>query len=187
MFQNILWFAITNIKRRKFASLLFFAMAFFIAHSVFLMNLSSKFLRFPDFKDTRQFFFAITITSLVLCILVLVALAVLFMNLRKQELGILRMFGARRSDVLLVTAMEIFLLSMSGAALGVLSIIIMILFKAIYLPFFLYGMEGSRMIKLIATGGQTIFLVVLIEMAVYVLLLSMVLKRDITDMLRGSS
>lgn len=187
MFKNNLWLALTNIKRRKIASILFFAVAFFISHSVFLLNLSSKFLMFPEISGSRQFFFAIIITFLALCILVLGAVAVLLIKVRKQELGIFRMLGARRADVLVVSSLEMLILSLSGAILGVVSIILFIIFKVLYLPFFLEGMSGARTIRFIATGGQTIFMVVLIEMAVYTILLSIFLKRDITDMLRGTS
>jgi ABC-type antimicrobial peptide transport system permease subunit len=142
---------------------------------------------FPEISGSRQFFFAIIITFLALCILVLGAVAVLLIKVRKQELGIFRMLGARRADVLVVSSLEMLILSLSGAILGVVSIILFIIFKVLYLPFFLEGMSGARTIRFIATGGQTIFMVVLIEMAVYTILLSIFLKRDITEMLRGTS
>jgi len=187
MFKNNLWLALTNIKRRKIASILFFTVAFFISHSIFLLNLSRRFLMFPEISGSKQFFFAIIITFLVLCILVLGVVAVLIIKVRKQELGIFRMLGARRTDVLVVSSLEILILSLCGAILGVVSIILLIITKVLYLPFFLEGMSGTRVIRFLATGGQTIFMVVLIEMVIYTILLYFFLKRDITELLRGIS
>ncbi|MGQ9616961.1 MAG: FtsX-like permease family protein [Spirochaetota bacterium] len=187
MLKNNLWLALTNIKRKKIASILFFTVAFFISHSIFLLNISSKFIMFPEISGSRQFFLAIIITFLALCILVLGAVAVLLIKVRKHELGIFRMLGARRADVLVVSSLEILILSLSGSILGVVSIILLILLKVIYLPFFLQGMYGVRIMRFIATGGQTIFMVTLIEMAIYTILLYIFLKKDITDMLRGTS
>ena len=130
MFENVVWLALTNIRRKKTGSVLFFAMAFFIAHSVFLIKLSNAYLSLPSFDDIRTFFQTVTISALVLCILLLCGLAFIFIKTRSREMGIMRMYGARVSDLLLLMTLEIFFISFAGGFFGIATIILFISARA---------------------------------------------------------
>jgi ABC-type lipoprotein release transport system permease subunit len=186
MLGNNLWVAATNIRRKKFGSILFFVIAFFISQSLFLISLTRSFITLSDFSDIRTFFSTVVLSVLVLSLLLLVALTLLYVNSRKRELGILRIFGARKSEILTVSCIEIILLSITGAAAGIACMVLLIKFNILYLPHFFQGMERIDTLKLIGTAGQTIFLVALIESMVSIILLSILLHRDITRLTRGS-
>jgi hypothetical protein len=186
MLGNNFWLAATNIKRKKFSSVLFFVIAFFISQSLFLINLTRSFIRLSDFSDIRTFFSTIVLSVLVLSILLLVALTLLHMNSRKRELGIMRIFGARKSEILTVASLEVALLSVTGAAAGIACMILLIKTNVLYLPHFFEGMGRIDTVKLVGIAGQTIFLVALIEVIVSMILLSILLYKDITRLTRGS-
>jgi ABC-type antimicrobial peptide transport system permease subunit len=186
MLGNNLWLAVTNIRRKKFGSILFFVIAFFISQSLFLISLTRSFITLSDFSDIRTFFSTVVLSVLVLSILLLIALTLLYMNSRKRELGILRIFGARKSEILTVACLEIVLLSITGAAAGITCMVLLININVLYLPHFFQGMERIDTLKLVGMAGQTIFLVVLIEVAVSIILLAILLHRDITRLTRGS-
>jgi ABC-type lipoprotein release transport system permease subunit len=186
MLGNNLWLAVTNIRRKKFGSILFFVIAFFISQSLFLISLTRSFITLSDFSDIRTFFSTIVLSVLVLSILLLIALTLLYMNSRKRELGILRIFGARKSEILTVACLEIVLLSITGATAGIACMVLLIKINVLYLPYFFQGMEHIDTLKLVGMAGQTIFLVVLIEVAVSIILLAILLHRDITRLTRGS-
>lgn len=187
MLGNNLWLAVTNIRRKKFGSILFFVIAFFISQSLFLISLTRSFITLSDFSDIRTFFSTIVLSVLVLSILLLIALTLLYMNSRRRELGILRIFGARKSEILTVACLEIVLLSITGAASGIACMMVLIKINVLYLPHFFQGMERIDTLKLIGVAGQTIFLVVLIEAVVSIILLAILLHRDITRLTRGSA
>lgn len=187
MLGNNLWLAVTNIRRKKFGSILFFVIAFFISQSLFLISLTRSFITLSDFSDIRTFFSTIVLSVLVLSILLLIALTLLYMNSRRRELGILRIFGARKSEILTVACLEIVLLSITGAASGIACMVFLIKINVLYLPHFFQGMERIDTLKLIGVAGQTIFLVALIEVAVSIILLAILLHRDITRLTRGSA
>lgn len=187
MLGNNLWLAVTNIRRKKFGSILFFVIAFFISQSLFLISLTRSFITLSDFSDIRTFFSTIVLSVLVLSILLLIALTLLYMNSRRRELGILRIFGARKSEILTVACLEIVLLSITGAASGIACMVVLIKINVLYLPHFFQGMERIDTLKLIGVAGQTIFLVVLIEAVVSIILLAILLHRDITRLTRGSA
>ena len=186
MMGNNLWLAFTNIRRKKFGSILFFVIAFFISQSLFLIGLTRSFITLSDFSDIRTFFSTIVLSVLVLSILLLIGLTLLYMNSRRRELGILRIFGARKSEILNVACLEIFLLSITGAAIGIACMILLIKINVLYLPYFFQGIAGISMMKLVGVAGQTVFMVVLIEVVVSIILLSILLHRDITKLTRGS-
>ena len=186
MLGNNFWLAATNIKRKKFSSILFFVIAFFISQSLLLINLTRSFIRLSDFSDIRTFFSTIVLSVLVLSILLLVALTLLHMNSRKRELGIMRIFGARKSEILTVACLEVALLSITGAAAGIVCTILLIKTNVLYLPYFFEGMGRIDTVKLVGIAGQTIFLVALIEVLVTMILLSILLYKDITRLTRGS-
>ncbi len=187
MLGNNLWLAVTNIRRKKFGSILFFVIAFVISQSLFLISLTRSFITLSDFSDIRTFFSTIVLSVLVLSILLLIALTLLYMNSRRRELGILRIFGARKSEILTVACLEIVLLSITGAASGIACMVVLIKINVLYLPHFFQGMERIDTLKLIGVAGQTIFLVVLIEAVVSIILLAILLHRDITRLTRGSA
>lgn len=186
MFGNIVWLSLTNIKRNKFRTILFFLIAFFISHALFLINISKTFLKFPEFTDVKQFFYIIIFSVLLISVFILASVSILFIKLRREELGILRIFGARKADILFLSSLEIFFVSCTGALTGILSIILMILSRVLYLPYFLEGMKSLKLIKLIGIAGQTTFSVIIIELFITLILISTLLKNDITDMSRGS-
>jgi hypothetical protein len=127
------------------------------------------------------------LSTLLLSTLFLCGLSLLLINSRRQEIGILRIFGARKIDIIVLIATEVLLLSIFGALAGHLFIILLIIFDVIYIPTFIQGMGKVELIKLIGIGGQTIFLVALIEIAVSIILLSIYLRHDVKDLARGST
>ncbi len=185
MFKNITWLALTNIRRKKTGSVLFFIIAFFISHSLFLIRLSNVYLSLPSFEDIRSFFYAVTISALILCILLLCGLAFLFIKTRSREMGIMRMYGARISDLLFLNTLEVFIISFAGGFFGIFTIILLISARALYIPYFFKNMELPAVLKLIGLGGQTLFLVVIVEVAVSLVLLVFLLLKDIRDLARG--
>jgi ABC-type lipoprotein release transport system permease subunit len=186
MLANNLWLAITNIKRKKFGSVLFFMVAFLIAQSLFLIALSRHFITLSDFSEIQSFFNTILYSILGLSSLLLIVLTLLYMNSRRQELGILRIFGAQKSEIILVTCLEIILLSMTGSLAGLGCVLLLIRTGLLYLPFFFLGMEQIDRIQLIGIGGRTVFIVALIEVLVSTVTLSLLLRKDITRLTRGS-
>ena len=186
MFWNIAYISLTNINRNKFRSILFFIITLFISHSLFLVNISRSFLLLPEFTDVKQFFFIVIYSVLFVSVFLLAAVSILFTKLRREELGILRIFGARKSDILFLSSLEIFFISCSGAVTGILSIILMIHFRVLYLPYFLEGMKSLKLVKLIGIAGQTTFGVVIIVLVIMLILMSTLLKNDIYDLTRGS-
>ena len=187
MLRNNFWLALTNIKRKRFGSILFFAIAFFIAQSIFFISISRSFIVLSDFSEIREFFSTVIVSVLVLSILLLIALTLLYMNSRRRELGILRIFGARKSEIMLVTSLEVLLLSITGAAAGIACMLLLIRMNVLYLPYFFQGMERIDLLKLIGIAGRTVFMVVLIEVVVSIILLAVLLHNDITKLARGSS
>jgi cell division protein FtsX len=186
MLSNNFWLAVTNIRRKKFSSVLFFVIAFFISQSLFLINLTRSFIRLSDFSDIRTFFSTVVLSVLVLSILLLIALTLLHMNSRKRELGIMRIFGAKKSEILTVACIEVALLSITGAAAGIVCTVLLIKTNVLYLPHFFQGMGRIDTLNLIGIAGQTIFLVALIEVIVSMILLAVLLFKDITRLTRGS-
>ncbi len=186
MSGNVLWLALTNIKRKKFGSITFFVIAFFIAQSIFLLNLSKSFIRLSDLSGITEFFRLLILSTLLLGTLLLCGLSLLLINSRKQEIGILRIFGAQKIDIIVLISTEVFLLSIFGALAGHLFIILLIIFDVIYLPTFIQEIGTVELIKLIGIGGQTIFFVALIEITVSIILLSIYLRHDVKDLTRGS-
>jgi len=179
VFGNILWLAITNIRRKRVSSLLYFILAFVISQSLFLVSLSVVFLRLPEFNDIKRMFYTITFAVIVLIVLILGALSYLFLNIRRKELGILRMCGVRKSDLLMSAAIEIFFISLTGAVSGIICIVCIVLFKVLYLPFFFQNLIHSNLLILIGISGQTIFAVVILEITCSLVLISLILSKDI--------
>jgi hypothetical protein len=187
MIGNNIWLALTNIRRKKFGSVLFFTIAFFISQSIFFINLSNSFIRLSDLSDIREFFSTVIYSVLILSVLLLVALALLYMNSRREELGILRIFGARKVEIILVSCLEIVFLSFTGAAAGIACTLLLIRFNVLFIPHFFRGMGRVELVRLVGTAGQTVFLVVLIEVMVSIVLLSILLNNDIKKLSRGAS
>jgi ABC-type antimicrobial peptide transport system permease subunit len=187
MLGNNLWLAITNVKRKKHGSILFFIIAFLIAQSIFLLGISRHFITLSDFNEIRRFFNTIIYSVLALSLLLLVVLTLLYLNSRRQELGILRLFGAQKSEIILVTSLEVVLLSIAGSLAGMGIVLLLITTGVLYLPFFFQGMEQMDRIQLIGICGRTVFIVVLIEVLVSITLLAILLRNDITRLTRGSA
>jgi len=185
MFRNIAWLAFINIKNKKIRSLLLFLLTFFIALSLFLVNISKTMLKLPDYRDIGQFFYVIIFSMLFLSIFLLATVSILFILMRRNEIGILRMFGARKADVLLLLTFEMLYICFTGSLVAILFLLILIFTRTIYLPYFLEGMNDLRTLKLTAIGGQTLFGVTFMEMLITVVLLSTFLKNDISELLRG--
>jgi predicted lysophospholipase L1 biosynthesis ABC-type transport system permease subunit len=187
MTGNNLWLALTNIKRKKFGSILFYSIAFFISQSLFFISISRHFIVISDLNEIRDFFSTIIVSVLVLSILLLVALTLLYMNSRRRELVILRIFGARKSEIMVVTCLEVLMLSLSGAGCGLACMLLLIKMNILYLPHFFQGMQRIDRVRLLGIAGQTVFLVVLIEVIVSIIMLSALLRNDISKLARGSS
>jgi len=185
MLSNTLWLSLININRRKFQSLIFFILALFIANSLFLINISNYFLNISNISEIKRFVYTVIFSALIINLLILIAVSIFSINQRKTEFGILRIYGAKKIDILLLSVWEILIISFAGALSGVLILIILIFVKIIYLPLFFEGVKTLKFIKLIGMGGQTIFGVILIELIITTIALLFYLKRDITDLLRG--
>ena len=186
MIGNLLWLALINLKRRKLFSIILFIMAFLVACSLFLINISQRLLRFPDIEEMRQFFYIIIYSVLVFSILIIAAISTVSTLLRRTEYSIFRIFGARRADLLSLSVIESFILCFFGALGGVFFIILLISLKLLYLPYFFESAKRFGLEKLFGIGGQTIFAVVIIEICISVILLSFLLRKDIPDLERGA-
>jgi hypothetical protein len=186
MFWNIVCLALINIKRKRLIFINYFVIAFFISQELFLINISTNLLRFPDFKAIQVFFYIIAFSVLFISIILLATTSTLFIRFRGQELGILRIHGVRKSDILFLSSLEIFFISLGGALAGTFCIILLILSKVLYLPYFFEGLKKLKLIKLIGLGGQTISGVVIIELIITTIIVSLLLKKDIPNLLRGS-
>jgi hypothetical protein len=183
---NIFWFALTNIKRKRLSSLIYFILAFIISQSLFLFFLSVEFFRLPAFSDIKNLFFTIILSILFFSVLASWVFSYLFLHTRRRELGILRICGIRKADVLMAVSLEICIVTFFGAIAGIICIMCSILFKIIYLPFFIENLTQS---KLMLTGisGQTIFAVMLLEIFFSLVLISLLLRHDINRLVRGMS
>ncbi|HUT65994.1 MAG TPA: FtsX-like permease family protein [Spirochaetota bacterium] len=186
MLGNLIWLSLINIKRRKLFSLLLFTMAFLVACSLFLGNISHKLLKLPDITEFRDFFYVIIYSVLVMSVLILAAVSAVSANLRRAEYSILRIFGAQRTDIFLLAVFESFFLCFFGALCGVLLIILLIVSKALYIPYFFEGMRQFSLHRLIGIGGQAIFAAVIIEVIVSAVLLFILLRKDILELERGA-
>jgi ABC-type antimicrobial peptide transport system permease subunit len=186
MIGNLLWLALVDINRKKLFSTILFIMALFVACSLFLINISRHLLRLPDVEEIRQFFYIIIYTVLVFSILIIGAISAVSTLLRRTEYTILRIFGARRADLLFLSVLESFIICFFGALGGVFLIIILISLKLLYLPYFFEGIRRIGVQKLLGLGGQTIFAVVLIAVCISFILVSSLLRKDIPDLERGT-
>ncbi len=186
VFGNILWLALTNIRRKRVSSLLYFILAFVISQSLFLVSLSTAFLRIPEFNNIKKLFYTVTITFIILSVLILGVLSYLFLNTRRKELGILRICGVRKSDLLMSAALEIFFISLAGAVSGIICVVCIVLFKVIYLPLFFQNLTYPRLLMLVGISGQTVFAVVILEVTYSLILISLLLRNDINGLVRGS-
>jgi ABC-type antimicrobial peptide transport system permease subunit len=186
MFGNLLWLTLVSIKRKKLFSIILFIIALFVACSLFLINISRQLLRFPDIEEMRQFFYIIIYSVLVFSVLIIAAISTVSTLLRKTEYTILRINGARKSDLMFLSVLESSILCFFGALGGVFLIIILIYLKLLNLPYFFEGVKRVGLQKLIGMGGQTIFAVVLIEACISVILVSSLLRKDIPDLERGA-
>jgi ABC-type antimicrobial peptide transport system permease subunit len=185
MFLNMIWLSLVNIKRRKLFSALLFTMAFLVACSLFLANLTHKLLSLPDITEFRQFFYTVLYSFLIASALILAAISAVSTNLRRGEYAILRIFGVQRSDIFLLAVFESFFLCVFGAVSGVLLVVLLILTKALYIPYFFEGIRRISLYRLIGIGGQAVLLSVLIEVVVSSILLFLILRKDILELERG--
>lgn len=186
MLWNIIWLSYTGIRRKKTDSILYFIMAFFISQSLFLVRVSSVFIQLPENETMNNFFFIIIYSVLILCIILLTTVTVLFTHMHGPEYCILRLYGVRKSDILFISSLKIFTLSCGGALAGVFFIILMIKTKVLYLPYFFESMRKLELIKIVGFGGQTVSVVIIIELIVTVTVISLHLRKDIPQLLRGS-
>jgi ABC-type antimicrobial peptide transport system permease subunit len=185
MFLNIIWLSLVNIKRRPLFCVLLFTMAFLAACSLFLANLTHKLLSLPDTSEFRQFFYTVLYSVLVASALMLSAVSAVSTNLRREEYAILRIFGAQRSDIFLLAVFESFFLCFFGAISGILLVVLLILTKVLYIPYFFEGIKRVSLYRLIGIGGQAVLLSVLIEVVVSAVLLFLILRKDILELGRG--
>ncbi len=186
VFGNILWLALTNIKRKRVSSLLYFILAFVISQSLFLVLLSAVFLRLPEFNDIKRLFYTVTVAVIILSMLILGVLSYLFLNTRRKELGILRICGVRKADLLMSAALEIFFISLAGAISGIICVVCIIFFRVIYLPLFFQNLTYSKLSLFAGISGQTVFAVVILEVTYSLILISLILRKDINGLVRGS-
>ena len=186
MFGNILWLSLINIKRKKAYSITYGALAFFISQTFFLVNISREFLRLSDISAFNRFFYITTFSVLAVSVLLIPLFSILYASMREREFGILRIFGAKKSDVLFMASVEILIISCAGAAAGVLCVITLIYTDILYLPYFLAHIEKFKLLRLFALAGQAVSGVVCIELAFIICVTSFRMKRNISGLLRGS-
>ncbi len=186
MLWNIIWLSFTGIRRKKPDSILYFIMAFFISQSLFLVRLSSIFIQLPENETMNNFFFIIIYSVIILCIVLLTVVTVLFTHIHGAEYCVLRIYGVRRSDIIFISSLEIFALSCVGALTGTFCIILMIKTKVLYLPYFFESMRKLELIKIIGIGGQAVSGVIIIMLIITVIVVSLRLRKDIPQLLRGS-
>jgi predicted lysophospholipase L1 biosynthesis ABC-type transport system permease subunit len=149
------------------------------------MNVSWNLLELPEFTDVKQFFYIISASALLLGLFLLFIVSVFFTNQRREEMGIMRIYGARKSDIMLQSSLEILFLSASGALSAIIAIILLILSRILYLPYFIEGLRSLKLIKLIGISGQTLFAVIIIEIVITASIVTNLLKKDITELSRG--
>lgn len=186
MLGNLIWLSLINIKRRKLFSVLLFTMAFLVGCSLFLSNISVKLLQLPDIKELRQFFIVIIYSVFVTSVLILSAVCIVSTNLRRMEYSILRISGAKKEDIFLLAVLESFFLCFSGSLFGVLFLILLIVSKALYIPYFFKGLERFSLYRLIGIGGQAVFAAVVVEVIISAVVLIILLRKDIIDLERGT-
>jgi cell division protein FtsX len=183
MIGNIIWCALTNIRRMKAVSVLLFILSLLIAGTLFLGLIAVRYLGLPDLADLGRFFSAFVFVITAADAVVLFAIALFFAHSRRQEIGIYRIHGARKADILFLNALEILFVSFSGAFAGVLLALLLIACGALDLPSFF---EGTKGVTLIATGGQIIFGVSIIEIAVTSIYTAHFLQKGDANLMRGS-
>jgi len=186
MFGNILWISLVNIKRKKSYSITYGALAFFISQTFFLVNISRELLRLSDMSAINTFFYVTIFSILIVSVLLIPMFTLLYVSMREKEFGILRIFGAKKSEVLFMASVEILIISCIGAVAGVLCVIILIYTNIIYLPYFLAHIQRFELVRFTALAGQAVSGVVCIELAFTVFVTSLRMKRNISGLLRGS-
>lgn len=184
MFQNLLWLSLVNIRRKKLWFGLIFVLALFMTCSLFIISLWNSFLGIPA-RPVRQLMFTAFFSLLVLSVLILITISVIFLKFRKKELGILRLHGAKKTDILFLSSLEILLVSSAGALTGMVLVVIMVQLDLVQLPYLFENLDNTGLLRLIAIAGRSGSGVILTEIAITLVLHIFFLSRDIQDLLRG--
>jgi hypothetical protein len=183
MTGNILWCALTNIRRKPVVSVLLFALAMLTAGTLVLVLLAARHLAVPDIAAFGRFFSAFVIVVSAADAVVLFSIGLYFAHSKRRETAIYRIHGARKTDILFLNAVELLILTLSGSFAGVLFVMLAMAIGAFDLPFIFAGYKG---VTLLGTGGQIVFGVPLIEIAIASALTGRLLRLDDGDLTRCS-
>jgi len=157
MIKKIFWHSLVNIKRRASISTLFFIISFVISAQLFLIMLTSSFLTLPQYSGIKGFFYTTGLTSVILILITIPAVSLLYCKSRYQDYAVFKIFGIKKTDIVVLFSMEIFMLAISGALLGSITIMIFIAAKIIYLPDFLINIRHIWSHRLISIFIKSIF------------------------------
>ncbi len=157
MLKKLIWFSTTTIKRNKTTALIFITLAFSVSAQLFLAIITFNLLNFPEVSGIKTFFLTSSITSIILLIALLPISVYFYYNSRRQYYNVFKIYGVQNTDIILTFTIEIFILTITGALIGVLLVIILIKTNIIFLPDFFSNIRKIYRFKLIKTAFQEIF------------------------------
>jgi hypothetical protein len=183
MTGNIIRCALTNIRRKSAVSVLLLILYALMAGTLFLVLVAARYLAVPDLAAFGRFFSAFVIAVSAADAVVLFAIALFFAQSRRREIGIYRIHGARKTDILFLNAVEMLFLSFSGSFTGVLIGLLATAFGAFDLPS-LFG--GGKGVMIIGTGGQIVFGIPAFVIALASIVTGRLLREGDGDLMRGT-
>ena len=157
MFKKIIWLSLVNIKRRAAISSLFFILSFVVSAQLFLIMITSSFLTLPQITGIKGFFYTTGFTSIILILIIIPTVALLYCKSRYQDYMVYKIFGIKKKDIIILFLLEIFILSLLGAIIGGIIILLFISTNIIYLPDFLHNIKNMWSLKLISIMTKSIF------------------------------
>jgi hypothetical protein len=180
---NILWCALTAVRRTPVASAVLFALAMLAAVTLLLVLLAARHLAVPDIAAFGRFFSAFTIVVSAADGAVLFSIGLYFAHSKMRETAVYRIHGAKKTDILFLNAVELLIPAFAGSLTGALLVMLALAIGAFDLPHIFAGHKG---VTLVGTAGQVVFGVPLAEIAFASAVTGRLLRRDDGDIARSA-
>lgn len=185
MLINIFWIALTNIKRNKHSTILYFLMYLILTTGIFSSLLSISIVKLPPIGPLKDFFYSITILILLVSISVLFGLSYINIIHRKTEIAIYRIFGIRKSDLFFMLSLEGLMISTAGALTGI-TLTLTALFGAQSVLIDMIKSIYESYIKIILFSAlRALFTVMVINILITITVFALNSKKEMEKLLRG--
>jgi hypothetical protein len=180
---NILWCALTDIRRKPAVTAVLFALASLAAVTLLFVLLAERHLAVPDVAAFERFFSAFTIVVSAADGAVLISIGLCFARSKTRETAVFRIHGAKKTDILFLNAVELLIPAFAGSLTGALLVMLALAIGAFDLPHVFAGHKG---VALVGTAGQVVFGVPLVEIAFASAVTGRLLRLDDGDIARGA-